>query len=42
MRHEPTKPNEGNTPKGEQEQTKFAKLDEQSMVQLEDVHVVKN
>ena len=37
LRHEPTKPNEANKHEGEQEQTKFAIPDEQSMVQLENM-----
>ena len=37
LRHEPTKPNEVNKPEREQEQTKFARPDEQSMVKLENM-----
>ena len=37
LQREPTKPNESNKPEGEREQTKFAKPEEQSMVQLENM-----
>ena len=37
LRQEPTKPNKANKPEREQEQTKFAKPDEQFMVQLENM-----
>ena len=37
LRYKETEPNEANKPEREQEQTKFAKPDEQSMVQLENI-----